>query len=157
MGYKHKYKIKKSLNLKSGVVVVIASICTIFGTINLTGCSYNTHTKKQDINSMLREIYSPANVAEFEKAKKHYTNKLITEQIAERLFQLRNKELNEVDKSRVITILENKESKAEDNSYNNKVAKVKVRVSSEIGDSTLTFLFFYNSEGKIYDYQVKEQ
>lgn len=82
---------------------------------------------------MLREIYSPTNVAEFEKAKKHYTNKLITEQIAERLFQLRNKELNEVDKSRVITILENKESKAEENSYNNKIAKVKVRVSSEIG------------------------
>lgn len=47
MGYKHKYKVKISLNLKSGIVVVVASICTILGSLGLTGCSYNTHTKSK--------------------------------------------------------------------------------------------------------------
>lgn len=133
----------------------IRAVFIVIGLSVLVGCG---NSKESRIEQMVREIYTPQDIASFKRAKeKNVKDKVITQEVSERLFQLRDNELTDIDKSRRVSILESGVSAGTDNSTGGARARLKARVTSTLGSSILTYDFYYNADGVIYDYRLVEE
>lgn len=120
--------------------------------IMLSGCKKEDQgISKSTVEDILRSVYTPKSMEEFNKAKEKYSGTILTEEVANDLYKSNSDELTEKDLARTIDIRVDY-SDLKNNSIKDDIYRATINLHYDGNNTKAEIVFFVNSEGLIYKY-----
>lgn len=104
---------------------------------------------KQTVEDIVRSIYTPKSMADFNAAKKKYEDTIMTKDVADRLYKTTATELTEADLKRTVTMRVDY-SNLKDNSIKDDIYRVTMQLDYDKKTTKAELVFFVNTDGQIY-------
>lgn len=135
----------KKVNVARILFIVLISIM-------LSGCKKEDQgISKSTVEDILRSVYTPKSMEEFNKAKEKYSGTILTEEVANGLYKSNSDELTEKDLARTIDIRVDY-SDLKNNSIKDDIYRATINLHYDGNSTKAEIVFFVNSEGLIYKY-----
>lgn len=135
----------KKVNVARILFIVLISIM-------LSGCKKEDPSiSKSTVEDILRSVYTPKSMEEFNKAKEKYSGTILTEEVANELYKSNSDELTEKDLARTIDIRVDY-SDLKNNSIKDDIYRATINLHYDGNSTKAEIVFFVNSEGLIYKY-----
>lgn len=104
---------------------------------------------KETVEDIVKSIYTPKSMKEFNEAKQKYEGTIMTKEVADELYHTTATELTEADLKRTVSMRVDYSS-LQDNSIKDDLYRVTMQLNYSGKTTKAELVFFVNNEGQIY-------